>query len=285
MNYTSASGLSIHQMVSLIMLAKPLNVIAGQPTTKSMDKMTEQMAQIVAPVKTTAWGGWHGLLALVLDYTGYKSITKLTTQTTALVIQPDAVNQGITNQSTPLEILALQAETKTLQKEFDLQEAVTNIGVQCFIDCAKEQFVKELNKEYFGYANSTIKSMLHHLHTNWCKVMTRECTDATDAFYQAWAPNMTHIITFGCQLIKQQNKCKAINVIISDEAKTLHFVAQMYKSNYFTKEQMTKYEILKDLDKVWDKTLTHFTDLYALRKSYGGNRAANSGFKSAAHDR
>ncbi len=31
------------------------------------------------------------------------------------------------------------------------------------------------------------------------------------------------------------------------------------------------------------KTLTHFTDLYALRKAYGDDRAANSGFKSAAH--
>ncbi len=76
---------------------------------------------------------------------------------------------------------------------------------------------------------------------------------------------MTHIITFGRQLNKQQKKYKAINVIISDKAKMLHFVGQMYKCNYFTKEQMTKYEILIDSDKVWKKTLTHFTDLYALR--------------------
>ncbi len=31
-------------MVALIMLAKPLNIIIGQPTTDSMTKMTEQMA-------------------------------------------------------------------------------------------------------------------------------------------------------------------------------------------------------------------------------------------------
>ncbi len=230
-------------------------------------------------------GGQHGSLALVLDNTDYKSITKSTTQTTALVTQPDAVNQGITNQLTPFKILTLQAETKTLQKEFDLQEAVINIGVQCILDCVKEQYVKELNEEYFGYANSTIKSVIHHLRIKWCKIMTRERTDATDAFYQAWVPNMTHTITFGCQLNKQQTKCKAINVIISDEAKTLHFVGQMYKSDYFTKEQMTKYEILVDSDKIWEKTLTHFMDLYALHKAYGNNRAANSGFKSAAHVR
>jgi hypothetical protein len=235
MNYTLAAGSSVHQMVSLIMSGKPLNVIVGQPTTKSMNKMMEQMAQMVAPVKMTAWGGRHGSLPLVLDDTDYKSITKSTTQTTALVTQPDAINQGITNQSTPFEILTLQAETNTLQKEFDLQEAVINIRVQHIIDCDKEQYVKELNEEYFGYANSTIKSVLYHLRMKWCKIMTRECTDATDAFYQAWVPSMTHIITFRCQLYKQQKKCKAINVIISDKAKMLHFAGQMYKSDYFTK--------------------------------------------------
>jgi hypothetical protein len=139
---------------------------------------------------------------------------------------------------------------KTLQKEFYLQEAVINIGVQCIIDCVEEQYIEELNEEYFGYANSTIKSVLHHLCTKWCKIMTRECTDATNAFYQEWVPNMTHIITFRRQLNKQQKKCKAINVIISNKAKMLHFVGQIYKSNYFTEEQMTKYEILADLDKV-----------------------------------
>ncbi len=233
---------------------------------------------MVTPVKMTTWGGRHGLLALVLDDTDYKSITKSTMQTTALVTQPDAVNRGITNQSTPFEIL-----TKILQKEFDLHEAVINIGVQCIIDFVEEQYVKELNEEYFGYATSTIKSVLHHLRTKWCNIMTRERTDTTNAFYQAWVPNMTHIITFGHKLNKQQKKCKAINVIISDEAKTLHFVGQMYKSNYFTEEQMTKYEIPADSDKVWEKTLTHFTDLYTLHKAYGDNRAANSGFESAAH--
>jgi hypothetical protein len=45
----------------------PLNTIVGQPTTKSMDRMTEQMAQMVAPIKTKAWGGFHGSLALVLE--------------------------------------------------------------------------------------------------------------------------------------------------------------------------------------------------------------------------
>ncbi len=91
------------------MSAKPLNIIVGQLTTKSMNKMMDRMAQMVAPIKMNAWGGQHGLLALGLDDTDYKSITKSTTQTTALVTQPDAINRGITNQSTPFKILTLQA--------------------------------------------------------------------------------------------------------------------------------------------------------------------------------
>ncbi len=48
---------------------------------------------------------------------------------------------------------------------------------------------------------------------------------------------------------------------------------------------MTKYEILSDANKTWDKTLTHFTELFSLRKAYGEDRAANSEFESAAHVR
>ena len=44
---------------------------------------------------------------------------------------------------------------------------VTTIGVQRIIDSVEEQFIEELNEEYFGYANNTIKSILHHLWTNW----------------------------------------------------------------------------------------------------------------------
>ena len=160
------------------MSAKPLDIIVGQPTTESMDRMTEQMAQMVAPVKTTAWGGLHGSLALVLDDTDYAIVTRGVITATNRVDQPPAVHPNIDDQTTQRELLRLQAETKKLQTAFDLQEAVTNIGVQRIIDSVEEQYVEELNEDYFGYANQTIKSVLAHLRTKWCKVMTKERTDA-----------------------------------------------------------------------------------------------------------
>jgi hypothetical protein len=118
---------------------------------------------------------------------------------------------------------------------------------------------------------------------NWCKVMTKERTNATEAFYQAWVPLTTNIITFGHQLNKQQKKCKNIKVIILEEAKTLHFIGQMYKSDYYTKEQMTKYEMQMDVNKTWLHTLQFFTKLFGQCKAYRDDRAANSGFDSVAH--
>jgi hypothetical protein len=196
--------------------------------------------------------------------------------------KPTTINPKINKLSNPYVILTLQEEMKTLQKEFKLQEAVTNIGVQRIIDSVEEQYVKELNEDYFGYANQTIEMLLTHLCTKWCKVMTKERTNTTEAFYQAWVPSITPIITFGHQLDKQQKKCKNINVIILDEAKTLHF-GQMYKSNYNTKDQMTKYEMQADINKTWLNTLQFFTKLFAQCKAYGDDRVANSGFDSAAH--
>jgi hypothetical protein len=89
MNYSSATGLSAHQMVALIMSAKSLDVIVGQPTTESMGRMAEQMAQMVAPVKTIAWwGGLHGSLTLVLDDVDYATVTKNIVTSAALLSKP-----------------------------------------------------------------------------------------------------------------------------------------------------------------------------------------------------
>ncbi len=143
------------------------------------------MAQMVAPVKTTAWGGLHGSLALVLDDPDYAMVTKNIVTLAAPLSKPTTINPKINKLSNPYEILTLQEEMKTLQKEIELHEAVTTIGVQRIINSIEEQYVKELNKDYFSYANQTIKKLLAHLRTKWCKVMTKERTKATEAFYQA----------------------------------------------------------------------------------------------------
>jgi hypothetical protein len=78
MNFSLATGPSVYQMVALIMSEKPLDVIVGQPTTDAMHSMTVQLAEIVAPIKTTAWGDLYGSPALILDNPDYATVTKNT---------------------------------------------------------------------------------------------------------------------------------------------------------------------------------------------------------------
>jgi hypothetical protein len=227
MNHSSAGGLSVHATVNLIMVAKPLNTIVGQPMAESLDRMMKQMVQMVAPVKTTALGGLHGSLVLVLNDVDYAAVTHRAVTLTARLVQPPSVNPVIKDNTPQRELLRLQADTKDLQKAFDLQEAITNIGVQRIMDSVEEQYLEELNEDYFGSANQTIKSLLDHLHTNWCKVMTKKRMDATEAFYHTWVPSSTHVITFGRQFTKLQKNCRTINIIISNEAKAPHFIYQL----------------------------------------------------------
>ncbi len=119
-------------------MAKPLDVIVGQPTTESMDRMMEQRAQMVAPVKATAWGGLYGSLALVLDNADYAMVTKNIIPLLAQHSKPTMINTKINVLSNPYAILTLQEIIKTLQKEFKLQKAVTTIGVHHIIGSIKE---------------------------------------------------------------------------------------------------------------------------------------------------
>ncbi len=82
----------------------------------------EQMAQMVALVKTTAWGGLHGSLALVFDDADYATVTKNIVTLVAPLSKPATINPKINKLSNPYVILTLQEEMKILQKEFKLQE-------------------------------------------------------------------------------------------------------------------------------------------------------------------
>ncbi len=97
---------------------------------------------MVAPVKTTTWGGLHGSLALILNDADYAMVTKNIVTSSVPLIKLTTINPKLNKQSNPYEILTLQEKMKTLQKEFELQEAVTTIGVQRIIDSVEEQYVK-----------------------------------------------------------------------------------------------------------------------------------------------
>jgi hypothetical protein len=136
MNHTLALGVSFLQIVNLIMALKPLDCIVGQPTTDTMDCMTEQMSQMVAQAKTTNWSGLHSSLALVLNNKDYQIVTKKTTMMTACIDQPVVVHSDIITNLTPFKTLGFQETQKVLQiqvvpQEFPLISFLRNFLLEC----------------------------------------------------------------------------------------------------------------------------------------------------------
>jgi hypothetical protein len=78
-------------------------------------------------------------LTLVLNDVDYATITRQAVTLIARLVQPPAVNPAIKNDTPQCELLGLQADTKNRQKVFDLQEAITNIGLQRIINRVEEQ--------------------------------------------------------------------------------------------------------------------------------------------------
>ena len=105
MYYLEINGLSIRETVLTIMASKPLDVIAGQPITQTTHLMTEQLAKMTAAVRTTAWRGQHGILALVLFEENYRVSTRNLGASTLIFTKPEKVSQGLSATSTPYQIL------------------------------------------------------------------------------------------------------------------------------------------------------------------------------------
>ena len=110
------------------------------------------MAQMLLPsrVKTTAWGGRHGSLALVLHDPDYSSITKAHVTSTKPVTQPDAINKGITATSTPLKILNFQEETKKLQRNVTCRRQSPTLVSNASSTASKNSKSKNSTKSILG---------------------------------------------------------------------------------------------------------------------------------------
>ena len=116
MSFSSASSASNLETVQAIMVAKTLGKIIGQHTTKTMNTMTEQMAKMVAAVKTTTWGGGgtptHGSLTLVLNKDDYRKVTRDSSATIDWLPKPALVSKSFTSSSITFKILSVQESQK-----------------------------------------------------------------------------------------------------------------------------------------------------------------------------
>ena len=119
----------------------------------------------------------------------------------------DAVNPLIANDTKGRDLIILQEDQKTLYKEYDLQEAVDACRVTTIKQVVEAQYIEEKRREYAGYNNETIHSLLSHVQP-WDIITNRENIKAKDRFHDMWrkSPDQ-HITAFVCQMYTWQRDC------------------------------------------------------------------------------
>ena len=154
MSSPTANEAAAYKAVQAITAPLPLDKVIGQPMTSTVNHLWQQIAKIMAAVKTTSWGGQHGHLALVLTNAKYRSITGNPTIAVDRLPTPPIIAVGITNNTTLTNQASIMGLHNLVCQEFWKQEAVDALIVNKIVCKAiNPTYVEELEDNYVGYSS------------------------------------------------------------------------------------------------------------------------------------
>jgi hypothetical protein len=157
---STTSSAAITEMVRAKFGVKDFDQMIGQPTSTSIQLLITQLAEVACSFSTRQWKANHGCLTLVLDETEMRFTSGITSLDCGPIAQPATINPAILDETKGWELLKLQEKQKTLWQEYDLQEAVNNCGVATIMQVIDAQYIEEKRKEYVGYNDEFIHSLL-----------------------------------------------------------------------------------------------------------------------------
>jgi hypothetical protein len=139
-----------------------------------------------------------------------------------------------------------------------------------------------LKKQYIGFGNSTVLSMINHL----CQKTEIKMTTAQKHEYKAtkynnpWDPT-TSITAYFTQLDRFQVSLGDCGIATSDAEKTI-VAGAMWKSEMFTEDQMVAWKNKPAAVQTWAELQTYFTKKWLECKQYSTTTAKQLRFKEAA---
>ncbi len=257
-----ANEAAIRDAVRVIIQNAPMDKIVGTPTNVLVENLRKQTAKVVSTIPTTQWGGQTGHLALVLNNAEFRVATATPAAVTTPIPDVPLVPVGLANNLTLQHRTRIVTEHQTLQNEKWTQTAVNNFMVQRITsELIDSTYVEELENEYTGYNNQTIKSLITYIKREWCVVTTMEKTKALERFKEKW-DGVTHITKYAKELDKRQIECTNIGAEATDEGKLQTYVESMWDSDFFDDKEMNKWEDKATADKTWANAKLYFVPLY-----------------------
>ena len=173
---------------------------------------------------------------------------------------PSSSTKIIEDNTKGRKLLHFKEDNKVNRQEYTFQEVVDYVAVKAIVTAIDAQYVEELDEDYVGYKNNTIKTMIAQL-KKWYIITTKEKVVIKAHFLDPWSDTLnSHITTFARQLEMRQVECKYNEVTVIEADKVDHFVYQMYAFNLFDAKLLDDWN--ESNGKSWGAIQTHFTKQY-----------------------
>ncbi len=168
-------------------------------------------------------------------------------------------------------------------KSYNDYLGVEEAGKDLILYTAGNDALAPLKKQYIVFGNSTVLSMIDHLHQKTVIKMTtaqKHEYKATE-YNNPWDPT-TNITAYFTQLDRFQVSLGDCGIAASDAEKTMVAGAQMWQSETFMEDQMVAWQNNPAALQTWAKLQAYFTKKWLERKQYSATMAKQLHFKEAA---
>ncbi len=157
------------------------------------------------------------------------------------------------------------------------------MGKDLILYAAGDDALAPLKKQYIGFGNLTVLSMIDRLcQKTVIKMMTvQKHKYKATGYNNPWDPT-TSITAYFTQLDWFQVSLGDCSIATSDAEKTMAAGAQMWQSEMFTEDQMVAWENKSAVLQTWVELRTYFTEKWLERKQYSTTMAKQLRFEEAA---
>ena len=144
----------------------------------TVQQLREKLADFVSFFPSTAWGGDHRYLPLVLIQDKMRVVANNGHLKCSRIKNPKLVNPKITTDTKGRDLLKLQEEHLAMWTSFVYHKVVGQVGVKKIVMNVDEQYIKQFHQNYMGDNKRTILEMIAQLGrwftiTNTEKINTR----------------------------------------------------------------------------------------------------------------
>jgi hypothetical protein len=254
----------------LISFHNKLTCLNGVITPEAANRLEDELGRVFMVAKTHHYkqGQKYGHLASAIPEPKYRLVIGNATWTHTVPADPGAYSmQALAVRNTAALREQYVAEHKILMKSYNDYLSVKEASKDLILYAAGGNALAPLKKQYIGFDNWTVLSMINHL----CQKTTIKMTTVQKHEYKAtgynnpWDPT-TSITAYLTQLDRFQVSLGTCGIATSDAKKMITAGAQMWQSEMFMEDQMVAWENKPAAVQTWAKLQTYFTEKWLERK-------------------